>query len=63
VNVGKSTISGMGIKEEDMSYFLQLFPKYLNFYTKPNDYGVKDWDWLISKIEKRIKVWYNRWFS
>jgi hypothetical protein len=54
VNVGKYSISCMGTSEEDMRFFTQLFPyqvvdlnkgiKYLGFYIKPNDYGVKDWD-------------------
>jgi len=52
VNVGKYSISCMGTNEEDMKFFTQSFPcqavdinkgiKYLGFYIKPNEFGVKD---------------------
>ena len=37
--------------------------KYLGYHIKPNDYKIKDWNWIIAKIERRINVWYNRWLS
>ena len=37
--------------------------KYLGFYLKPSRYLLKDWDWLITKAEKRIKLWSHRWLS
>ena len=30
--------------------------KYLGYHIKPNDYQIKDWNWLIAKIERRINV-------
>ena len=30
---------------------------------KPNDYRVEDWQWLLEKIEKRIKNWTFRLLS
>ena len=35
--------------------------KYLGFYLKPCRYLFKDWDWIIAKAEKRIKLWRHRW--
>ena len=37
--------------------------KYLGFYLKPCKYMLKDWDWLITKVEKRIKNWSFKWLS
>jgi hypothetical protein len=36
---------------------------YLGYRIKPNNYGLKDWGWLVSKVEKRISLWCNRWIS
>jgi hypothetical protein len=37
--------------------------KYLGFHLKPNCYKKVDWEWLIGKLEKRLKVWSFRWIS
>ena len=37
--------------------------KYLGFHLKPCRYLMKYWDWLIAKVEKRIKNWIFRWLS
>ena len=37
--------------------------KYLGFHLKPCRYLIKDWDWLIAKVEKRVTNWSYRWFS
>ena len=37
--------------------------KYLGFQLKPNDYRKKDCTWLISKLEKKLKVWSHKWLS
>ena len=37
--------------------------KYLGFFLKPCRYYNKDWDWLVVKVEKRIKNWSFRWLS
>ena len=29
--------------------------KYLGFIIKPNFYGIKDWKWLVKKIENKIQ--------
>lgn len=37
--------------------------KYLGFYLKLNSYKKHDWNWLLSKIEKRINLWSFKWLS
>ena len=37
--------------------------KYLGFHLKCCRYLLKDWDWLIAKVEKRIRNWSFRWLS
>ena len=37
--------------------------KYLGFFLKPNSYRVKDWHWLIKKIDKRISNWSYRFLT
>ena len=37
--------------------------KYLGFFLKPCRYFSKYWDWLVVKVEKRIKNWSFRWLS
>ena len=37
--------------------------KYLDFHLKCCRYMLKDWDWLISKVEKMIRNWSFRWLS
>ena len=34
---------------------LEFGLKYLGFYLKPCRYYSKNWDWLVVKVEKRIK--------
>jgi len=35
--------------------------KYLGFHLKPNFYTKIDWNWLLAKLEKRLKSWSFRW--
>jgi len=37
--------------------------KYLGYYIKSESYKVTDWNWLVGKVEKRIRHWCNKWFS
>ena len=37
--------------------------KYLGFHLKPCRYLIKDWDWLIIKVEHRIQNWSFHWLS
>jgi hypothetical protein len=68
VNKVKSTLFTSGLEEVLGLEFGGYFPfkqldlnaefKYLGFNLKPNCLG-----WLISKIEKKIKLWCTRWLS
>jgi hypothetical protein len=70
INISESTMSFAGISEDEILFFSQPFPfqqvdllNALKYYIKPNDYGINDWDWLILKLERRLKFSYNRWLS
>jgi hypothetical protein len=73
INLEKSTLSLWGIPEQEMNYFSQILPfklidldmglKYLGFHLKPNMYKKNDWQWLTTKVEKKINTWCNRWIS
>jgi hypothetical protein len=34
-----------------------------SFYIKPNDNGIKDWKWIITEVQRRINLWWNRSLS
>ena len=42
---------------------IEIGLKYLGFFLKTCRYYSKDWDWLVVKVEKRIKNWSFRWLS
>ena len=42
---------------------LQDHFKYLGFLLKPDSYRIRDWKWLLAKIEKRLTHWSFRWLS
>ena len=67
VNTQKLTLTTTLLNEYEEHWYETIFPfeprpldvglKYLGFYLKPNGYKKNDWDWLIEKVEKRIKIW------
>jgi hypothetical protein len=73
VNERKSTIYLPTVKEEHRELFSSSFPfelkeiedglKYLGFSIKPNKYGVADWSWFVSKVERKVNLWCNHWIS
>jgi hypothetical protein len=73
VNQLKSSISFNGLGDEVIERiqhllhfrFVQLQDglKYLGFILKPCGYSIKDWRWLLGKIERRIHFWCHRWLS
>jgi hypothetical protein len=36
---------------------------YLGYAIKPNNYGIKDWSWLVAKVERKVNLWCNHWIS
>jgi hypothetical protein len=66
INIQKSTLSANNLSIEELDQYKSLFPfelvdfdkgiKYLGFHLKTNCYQKVDWEWLIGKLEKRLKV-------
>ena len=73
INEGKSSFYYSGLNESQLISIQNIFSfnvdkikygmKYLGFHLKLFIYLMKDWDWLITKVEKRIKNWIFRWLS
>eukprot|EP00253_Pinus_taeda_P008270 PITA_08270 len=73
INVQKSTITTVGCTAHETAFALQRFPfnsltladgiKYLGFRLKPIGYKIADWLWLITKLERRLQIWYHRYLS
>jgi len=73
VNGEKSTLFTIGLDEDHVIEFGRHFQcrhlelnegtKYLGFNIKLNCYGKVDWQWLVCKVKKNIKLWCNQWFS
>jgi hypothetical protein len=73
VNLQKSTFHYFGIQQEVIDSFKDIFPynfvdlsegfRYLGYFLKSDNYKAEDWRWLISKFEKRLNLWCNRWLS
>ena len=73
VNQSKSTVLHAGMPSNDLTpyknilpyYFMELYPgfKYLGYWLKIGSYKAKYWDWILTKVMKRIEVWCNRWIS
>jgi hypothetical protein len=61
------------MEEEEINTYKEIFPfefwsldtklKYLGFHLKPNNYKKHDWNWIVIKLEKRLKSWSFHWLS
>lgn len=70
---GKSTLTVTACSQHEINYALDKFHftklemveglKYLGYKLKPNGYKIANWTWLIAKLEKRLSIWYHRFFS
>ena len=73
INDKKSALYHSGLDEYEIITFQNIFSfpvlsikngmKYLGFFLKLCRYVLKDWDWLIAKVEKRILNWSFRWLT
>jgi len=73
INVIKSDVYLPYEKEESMTLLSNMFHftikvlkeglQYMGFTIKPNKYGITNWSWIISKVEKKFNHWCNRWIS
>jgi len=73
VNQWKNTIHYEGLTEGELEAFKSFLPynfsaleigfKYLGYHLKTGIQKAGDWDWLVSKIAKKISLWCYRWIS
>ena len=66
INEGTSTVTAHLFTVEESCALNKTFTfllvdinvslKYLGFCLKPNDYLKQNWNWLIEKLEKRLKL-------
>lgn len=73
INERKSTLTCTGFSRELMRRVelvmnfevktLEDSLKYLGFFLKPNNYRIKDWHWILAKIESKLKHWSYKWLS
>jgi len=73
INAQESSLSANYLSNEELDQYKTLFPyelvdfdreiKYFVFHLNPNNYKKVDWEWLIGKLEKILKVWSFRWIS
>jgi len=73
LNEEKSTIIAIGCSQHEIQYALRRFSftilpleegmGYLGYQLKPHGYKIVDWTWLITKVEKRLNIWYHKYLS
>jgi len=73
INAGKSSLTTNLLRPIEQAELLRYFPfnsvgigeglKYLGFALKANLYLKRDWEWLIGKVEKRLRGWSHKWLS
>ena len=71
--MNKSKLSYNNCQEDTLTQAKELIPvsvaplseglKYLGFQLKPNAYSFQDWTWLYKKINNRVSMWTNIFFS
>jgi hypothetical protein len=73
INNSKTTVHYGGLEEAELTPFKEFLPfsfvelisgfKYLGYYLKLGASKTEDWIWLVSKLEKKIGLWLNKWLS
>jgi hypothetical protein len=73
VNQSKTTIHYEGLTEGELEAFKSFLPynfsdlkfgfKYLGYHLKTGVQKACDWDWLVTKIAKKISLWCYKWLS
>jgi hypothetical protein len=73
INWTKSTFHFANVQEQNLDLLKAIFPhtfvhlstgfKYLGYFIKADRYRASDWDWLITKVGKKIGHWCNRWLT
>jgi hypothetical protein len=72
-NTLKSSISHLNISRDKQEWISSQFDfpvvdievglKYLGFILNPNSYSIRDWMWLVEKVERKLNLWCNHWLS
>jgi len=70
-NLFKYIVHYFGIQGGLLNFFMEFYPyklvdlklgfRYMGYFLKDDNYKTEDWLWLISKFEKRIDHWCDRW--
>jgi hypothetical protein len=73
LNPSKTSVLFEGLLEAELLPFKRLLPfsfnslaggfKYLGYHLKTGVQRVSDWDWIITKLSKKVGTWCNRWLS
>ena len=73
INEKKSSLTCTGMSREMMCSVKMVLNfdvkeledtfKYLGFLLNPDNYKNKDWNWILAKIESKLKHWSFRWLS
>ena len=73
VNCNKLTLTENGCSPHEIHYALHRFQytllrleeglKYLGYKLKPLGYKIADWTWQITKLEKRLNIWFHKYLS
>lgn len=71
INNFKSTITASDCTPHEVQFVVHHFPfsllkledglRYLGYKLKPHGYKIDDWTWLISKLERRLSIWYHKY--
>jgi hypothetical protein len=73
VNEQKAIVPHVGLSKADLALYMTILPynftmlttcfRYLGLYLTIGLQKSVDWNWLLSKMEKKIDLWCNRWLS
>jgi hypothetical protein len=73
INLSKTIVHYEGLSEAELTPLKELLPysfielsirfKYLGYYLKTGASKNEDWFWLVTKMEKKIGLWCNKWLS
>jgi hypothetical protein len=73
INLSKNIVHYEGLTEEELTPLKELLPysfidlsirfKYMGYYLKNGACKTEDWNWLVTKMEKKIGLWCNKWLS
>jgi hypothetical protein len=73
INHSKTIVHYEGITDAEVTPLKELLPysfielsigfKYLGYFLKTRTCKTEEWNWLVTKMEKKIGLWCNKWLS